>query len=145
MDTFGQHVLVEYHGCSVEALDDEVGLEELLCRAAKAAGATVLQTVFHRFSPHGVSGTVIIRESHLSIHTWPEAGYAAVDFYTCGLCDPSLAHTTLEEGLGATGAEVMAVHRGLGPPGASMVVHRHGAGALDAEPPHPRVESGQER
>lgn len=60
------------------------GVEEILKAAALKANATILTTAFHRFQPHGVSGVVVIAESHLSIHTWPETGYAAMDFYTCG-------------------------------------------------------------
>lgn len=56
----------------------------MMIAAAKAAGATIMESAFHRFEPQGVSGTVILAESHLSIHTWPEKAYAAMDFYTCG-------------------------------------------------------------
>ena len=64
----------------------------MMVAAAKAANATIMESAFHRFEPQGVSGTVILAESHLSIHTWPEKGYAAMDFYTCGdHTDPWLA------------------------------------------------------
>ena len=64
----------------------------MMIAAAKAARATIMESAFHRFEPQGVSGTVILAESHLSIHTWPEKGYAAMDFYTCGdHTDPWLA------------------------------------------------------
>jgi S-adenosylmethionine decarboxylase len=64
----------------------------MMVAAARAANATILQSSFHRFEPQGVSGTVILAESHLSIHTWPEKQYAAMDFYTCGdHTDPWLA------------------------------------------------------
>ena len=56
----------------------------MMIDAANAAKATIMESAFHRFQPQGVSGTVILAESHLSIHTWPEKGYAAMDFYTCG-------------------------------------------------------------
>jgi S-adenosylmethionine decarboxylase proenzyme len=114
MDTFGRHWLAEYHGCDLELLNDEPAVKALLERAARAAGATVVASVFHRFAPQGVSGVVVIEESHLSIHTWPETGYAAVDFYTCGDCIPSRAHQVLAAGLGADASEVLAVERGLG-------------------------------
>jgi S-adenosylmethionine decarboxylase len=82
--------------------------------AAKVAGATIMESAFHRFEPQGVSGTVILAESHLSIHTWPEKGYAAMDFYTCGdhtdpwaacefaaatLCAKSVLTTELKRGI----------------------------------------------
>jgi S-adenosylmethionine decarboxylase len=68
---------------------------------------------------------VVVEESHLSIHTWPEYGYAAVDFYTCGDCDPHRAHERLREQLGADRAEIMAVRRGLAPRGPALRVARH--------------------
>lgn len=114
MDTLGRHLLVEYFGCDPEVLNDEARIRTLMRDAAKAAGATEVAVVFHRFSPQGVSGVVVVEESHLSIHTWPEYGYAAVDFYTCGECDPQRAHDLLKRGLEAAEAELMTVDRGLG-------------------------------
>ncbi|MCO5169291.1 MAG: adenosylmethionine decarboxylase [Planctomycetes bacterium] len=113
MDTLGRHLLSEYRGCARDLLDDPARLEDLLRRAAAAAGANVLGAQLHRFRPQGVSGVLVIEESHVSIHTWPEAGYAAADFYTCGDCDPVRAHEVLAAGLGATSAEVLVVTRGL--------------------------------
>jgi len=121
VDTLGRHLLVEYFGCNPELLDDEDGIRTLMRGAAKAAGATEVAVVFHRFSPQGVSGVVVVEESHLSIHTWPEYGYAAVDFYTCGECDPRRGHVHLMRGLGASEAEVMQVDRGLRGPRAMRV------------------------
>jgi len=73
-------------------LSDVDGIHAMMIGAAKAARATIMESAFHRFEPQGVSGTVILAESHLSIHTWPEKGYAAMDFYTCGdHTDPWLA------------------------------------------------------
>ncbi len=112
MQTSGIHLLAEYHGCGAALLDDTAALEALLREAAAAADARVLHAVFHRFRPHGVSGVLVIEESHLSIHTWPEAGYAAVDFYTCGGGDLQRAHEVLERGLGATSVETLMVRRG---------------------------------
>src|SRR5262249_36732293 len=77
VDTVGKHWMVEYRGCDPVALDDQNRVEELMRLAAEAAEARVVASVFHRFSPQGVSGVVVIEESHLSIHTWPEAAYAA--------------------------------------------------------------------
>ena len=80
----GKHILAEFKACDEKVLNDIKTIENLLLRAAKEAGVFVLGSSFHRFEPHGVSGVVIISESHLSIHTWPELGYAAVDIFTCG-------------------------------------------------------------
>lgn len=125
MDTFGQHLLVEYHGCDRRVLDDIDQIERLMRSAAEVAGATVVTSAFHRFAPQGVSGVVVVEESHLSIHTWPERGYAAVDFYTCGECKPERAHEFLRRELGAGLAEVMRVSRGAVPADPGMRVREH--------------------
>ncbi|MFW5877309.1 MAG: adenosylmethionine decarboxylase [Myxococcota bacterium] len=125
MDTRGKHLLVEYWGCDGLALDDEGAIEVLMKRAAREAGATVVTSTFHRFAPQGVSGVVVVEESHLSIHTWPERGYAAVDFYTCGNCRPDKAHEVLKAGFQPKRTERMVIHRGLGPDVPSMVIERH--------------------
>lgn len=111
--TRGRHWVVEYHGCRSSILDDRDAVAELLRRAADAAGATVLDVHVHRFEPHGVAGVAVLAESHLSIHTWPEVGYAAADLYTCGQGDPARAHAMLATELAATRSEVMELARGL--------------------------------
>lgn len=125
MDTLGKHLLVEYHGCDRSVLSSVARIEALMRGAAEAAGATIVTSTFHRFSPQGVSGVVVVEESHLSIHTWPEYGYAAVDVYTCGDCQPLRAHEVLRAELGAERAEVMSIRRGMHPPGKSMGLARH--------------------
>lgn len=82
--TLGKHIIVELSGCSEEEINDISKVENLMNQAAKKANANIIKSVFHKFSPMGVSGVVVISESHLSIHTWPELGYAAIDVYTCG-------------------------------------------------------------
>lgn len=84
MNALGVHVLLELKDCSKEVLNNLRLLEETMETAATEAGATVVEKAFHQFNPHGVSGVVIVAESHLFIHTWPEYGYAAVDIFTCG-------------------------------------------------------------
>jgi len=116
VETTGRHLLCEYHGCDAQILGDPARLEALLQQAAAAAGATVVHSVTHRFAALGVSGVLLLEESHLSIHTWPERGYAAVDFYTCGTCQPQRAHQVMLDGLRAERAEVLVVDRG-GPEG----------------------------
>lgn len=110
--TRGQHLVAEYRGCSAAILDDVAEITELMKQAANAAGATIVETTFHRFAPGGVSGVVVIKESHLSIHTWPTQQYAAIDFYTCGDCDPQAAHAVLAKTLRATSGELMLLQRG---------------------------------
>lgn len=122
MDTRSRHLLVELWGCDAAILDDERALEAHLRAAADAARVTIVQTVFHRFSPHGVTGVVVVEESHLSVHTWPESGYAAVDFFTCGQGEPDRAVAVIERGLGAQRVEVLRVERGLRPPGPGIAL-----------------------
>ena len=84
LNSLGRHVLAELYGCAFEALDDLEQVQQHMKDAALVAGAEIRECVFHKFSPQGVSGVVVISESHLAIHTWPELGYAAVDVFTCG-------------------------------------------------------------
>jgi len=79
----GWHVLAEFKSCSKVIIDSVVEVEKHLNIAAELAGATIVKSVFHQFSPQGVSGVVVIEESHFAIHTWPENAYAAVDLFTC--------------------------------------------------------------
>lgn len=78
----GDHIVAEFLDC--EHIDDYEMLETVLRDAAQKAHATVINIVVHKFSPYGMSGLVLLAESHISIHTWPEYGYVAVDTYTCG-------------------------------------------------------------
>lgn len=84
MKALGLHILADMHDCDPVVLDDEEAIRSCLLEAARRCGATIISHCFHRFSPHGVSGVVVIAESHLAIHTWPEHGYAALDLFTCG-------------------------------------------------------------
>ena len=80
----GRHVLAELTGCPAVVLNDPAGLEKCFRRCAEEGGATLVSSHFHHFSPQGVSGVVVIAESHVTVHTWPEHGYAAVDLFYCG-------------------------------------------------------------
>lgn len=84
-DPLGIHYILEMYGCESQKLDDLETIEKTLNISANIAGATIISSKFHKFSPQGVSGVIVIAESHLSIHTWPELGYAALDLYTCNL------------------------------------------------------------
>jgi S-adenosylmethionine decarboxylase proenzyme len=100
-------------------LNDLSLLKGILLAAADECGATILGESFHRFSPQGVSGVVIIAESHLFIHTWPEYGYAAADIFTCGnSVQPEKAAELLIEKLGAESHSMIEIQRGLLPAGA---------------------------
>lgn len=114
MNGLGLHVLMEFHDCSVELLDDLNGLEATMNEAATAADATIIKSVFHQFAPQGVTGVVIIAESHLAIHTWPEHGYAAVDFFTCNTqMDYILSYNLIAEQLKSKKFTYSTVNRGL--------------------------------
>ncbi len=83
-DAVGKHCILELYECDSAKLDDEAFLRDTITTAAKRAGATLLNLITHRFEPQGVTGLALLAESHISIHTWPESGYAAVDVFTCG-------------------------------------------------------------
>ncbi|MFO0569585.1 MAG: adenosylmethionine decarboxylase [Polyangiaceae bacterium] len=121
--TRAKHLLVEYEGCDPAILDDLEAVRGLMRQAAEAAGATVVAEAFHRYRPQGVTGVLVIEESHFSVHTWPEHGYAALDFYTCGDCVPERADALLRVALGAERAEVVLVDRGLRLETGSMQLH----------------------
>ncbi|MGR6836273.1 adenosylmethionine decarboxylase [Syntrophomonas erecta] len=114
MQSLGRHVLAEIYGCRFEVLNDIKKVEDIMINAALEAGAEVREFVFHKFSPQGVSGVVVISESHLAIHTWPELGYAAVDVFTCGeKVNPWDACNYLAEMFGAKCINATEVKRGM--------------------------------
>lgn len=109
----GQHWLLELRDCKSELLREVAGVENIMRRAAAVAEAHIVSGHFHQFSPYGVSGVLVIQESHLTIHTWPEHGYAAVDIFTCS---PELkvreAIRQLQADFGAKQVEVERLERG---------------------------------
>ena len=84
MDALGTHLLLELGKCDKAILDDIDYIQDAMINAAAEAGANIIGKSFHKFDPRGVTGIVVISESHLCIHTWPEHGYAAADIFTCG-------------------------------------------------------------
>jgi S-adenosylmethionine decarboxylase len=95
----GEHYLLDLYNCDSNTLNDENYLKQLLEEAAKIAGATLLKTESHKFEPCGVTAFCLLAESHISIHTWPEKGQAAVDVFTCGNCSSELAGEFIAEGV----------------------------------------------
>jgi S-adenosylmethionine decarboxylase len=79
----GYHVLMEFHGCSQDVIADSDKVEQILLKATEISKAHVVESIFHKFNPHGVSGVIVISESHFTIHTWPEYEYAALDLFSC--------------------------------------------------------------
>lgn len=131
MEALGRHLLAEFTGCDPERLADLAHVTASMLSAAEAAGATIVGSSFHPFQPWGVSGVVIISESHLAIHTWPEHRYAAVDLFTCGgSVDPWKAYEVLKVALAAEHGSAVAMERGLltaqgaAPVGAHRIMER---------------------
>lgn len=114
MNALGKHLLLELRDCNKDVLDDIDFIRISMVTAAVAAGATVMGESFHKFSPQGVSGVVVIAESHLTIHTWPEFNYAAVDVFTCGTSvKPEVAAQFLVEKLGSKDHSMVVLERGI--------------------------------
>jgi S-adenosylmethionine decarboxylase len=110
----GTHLLADLHGVDADLLQDGIALESLLRRAADVAGARVLYSHFHSFGAgDGVTGVVLLAESHISIHTWPESGLAAADIFMCGLADPGRALKVLIDGLAPVHQSVHILARGF--------------------------------
>src|SRR5690554_8003446 len=110
----GRHILCEAYGCDAQVLNDLDAVQRIMVDAAIVSGAEVREVAFHHFSPYGVSGVVVISESHLAIHTWPEYGYAAVDVYTCGdRVNPWDAYDYLVKQFGAGRVTATEMRRGI--------------------------------
>ena len=115
MEGFGKHVLVELFHCDELRIDRVGVVEEIMLKAAELCQATVIQHFFHKFSPYGISGVVLIAESHLTIHTWPEHAYAAVDLFFCGDRDWQAVVEHLKEAFGAGSCSIFELMRGVFP------------------------------
>lgn len=115
----GKHILIDLHGCEYHGSQDEI--QSVMIDACERTGATVLRTCLHPFDGGGVSGAVILAESHMSIHTWPERDFVSLDIFVCGNCDPELAVPPLV---------------GFFKPSRSDIsMHQRGLVLLDTEPP----------
>lgn len=111
----GRHLLLDLSGVAPAQLTDPAGLEAILREAAVRAGATVLSGHFHHFGEGGgVTGVLLLSESHISIHTWPEHGFAAVDVFMCGDTRPEQAVASIAAALQAQGRCCRDVQRGEG-------------------------------
>lgn len=111
--TLGRHLVADFHGCTAD-LNDPGFLMRVLEDACKKANATIVEKTQHHFSPYGVTAVIVIAESHLAVHTWPEYKYAAVDVFTCGdSVRPMCAFEYLKTALGSTRAVVRDIPRGV--------------------------------
>ncbi|MBN1326265.1 adenosylmethionine decarboxylase [Candidatus Falkowbacteria bacterium] len=114
MDSLGRQLVVELKDCNADLLNDLEFVEKVMLEAAQAAGATTVAHSFHPFIPHGISGMVIIAESHLAIHTWPEYKYAAIDIFTCGnTVNPDIAAQYLIDKFKCQDPSILELKRGV--------------------------------
>ena len=114
MKSLGRHLIIELYQCDSAILNDPKTLEQHFLAAVKLSGATVIHSFFHQFSPHGITGVVVVAESHFAMHTWPEYGYCALDIFTCGeSVNGREALYYLKKRLKAANASIMEIKRGI--------------------------------
>ncbi len=128
MTDVGTHCVLELYGCAPHLLNDADHILDAMRRAAVASGSTLLGEVSHRFEPQGVTALALLAESHISIHTWPEHGYAAVDVFTCGEHTiPERACEVFKTALEARESQLRKIPRGVGAPASTFRFDRHPA------------------
>jgi S-adenosylmethionine decarboxylase proenzyme len=111
--SLGQHHLAEFYGCDVKSINNVSVVREAMIEAAKIARATIVTDVFHEFNPHGISGVVVIAESHFAIHSWPEHACVSVDLFTCSHhMNPQAAIDYLANIFKASKISIQSVNRG---------------------------------
>ncbi len=108
----GKHWLIEVFDCSFEILNDINFLQDTLLFAAKEAKATVINDFFYKFSPYGISGVIVIKESHITIHTFPEYNYAAIDIFTCGKINNKIILDVIKDKFQTKKIKVKKIKRG---------------------------------
>lgn len=136
MTPLGVQWTADLYGCDAALLDDEARIGEFVLEAARVAQATIISAQFHKFAPQGVSGVVVIAESHIAIHTWPELGYAALDVFTCG--DRLLAEEGFRQLAARLGAaEVVCTRHTRGDPARIPALRQLGPSAASACAPAP--------
>jgi len=112
-ESLGTQILIELQGCDLKKLNDIEFIQKTMEEAARKTGSTIISSSFRYFEPHGISGVVMIAESHLTIHTWPEYGYAAADIFTCGdQVSPWKAVEFIEKELNAKSYSTHEIKRG---------------------------------
>jgi S-adenosylmethionine decarboxylase len=113
-EAIGHHYIVEASDCDAEIISSVEKVQQILVKAAEVAGAQVWAISVNRFPPNGVSGVIVISESHISVHTWPEYGYGALDFYSCGdSVDPEKAIFYAVKAFGASTSHITEITRGI--------------------------------
>lgn len=121
MGHLGRHFLAEFYNCSREILNDKNSIADIMTKAVEASKATVIKPFFHQFSPQGISGIIVIAESHLAIHTWPEFRFAAVDLFSCGDFDFTEALRFIRDNLAAEKYSILSIKRGIGVNSTSVI------------------------
>ena len=112
-EALGMHVLYELYDCPAAPLDNRERMREVLYDAVRSVKMTPLEDASHRYKPQGVSVVILVAESHIAIHTWPEYGYAAVDFFSCRTdIDPQRVRSVLEHALNPGRVEMQVIQRG---------------------------------
>ena len=109
----GRHAFIELSGCPVDLLESEDLARSTIAAAVERSGATLLQLVVHRFQPHGLTALGLLAESHISIHTWPERGFAAVDVFMCGDAQPMKTIPALKQAFSPDRIGLQEIKRGL--------------------------------
>jgi S-adenosylmethionine decarboxylase len=116
MRTLGQHALIDFYNGDPQILSCPDRIREILLSAIRLSGLTIVLDTFHHFKPNGVSGVVVIAESHVTIHTWPEHGYAAVDIFTCGeSLQSDVIQSAIQKGIRSTNVTTKSLLRGCLP------------------------------
>lgn len=110
---FGDHYLVEFILCDADIIKSVAGVKDSFLQSAKDAGATIINHCFHQFEPVGVTGFILLAESHFAIHTWPQDRYAAFDIFTCGPMFPAQAIEKLKNDFKAQQVKVQVFKRGF--------------------------------
>jgi S-adenosylmethionine decarboxylase proenzyme len=111
----GTHYLAEFFDCDRHIINDISLIERIMIEATERSGAHMIKTFFHQFNPQGISGVIVIAESHFAIHTWPEHGYAAVDLFSCAEFNYKDALNHIRTGIGAGYHSVTLARRGILP------------------------------
>jgi S-adenosylmethionine decarboxylase proenzyme len=110
--SLGKHLLLDFFHCKMDGLDNVFIVKDLICKVAEVLGATVVSNNFHHFTPLGVSGVLIITESHITIHTWPEYDFAAIDIFYCGKLNIEAGIQLLKALLQTENVTIQEFHRG---------------------------------
>ena len=111
----GTHLVVDAWQAPAELLNDPEAIRKALIEAITAGKATLIDLCVHQFSPHGVTATATLAESHIAVHTWPEHGYFAADLFFCGVGDPKTAMKVLQTALQARQIKIQELQRGFVP------------------------------